>query len=76
MTKRSLREEMPAVTAFIDSLREAFGRDMIDKQIRDGIRGEPVFWASENGIEIGTRVNPDVPMPTYGKQSAERGGEE
>ncbi|WP_052451984.1 hypothetical protein [Noviherbaspirillum autotrophicum] len=48
---------MPTVTAFIDDLREAFGKEMIDGQIRRGIRGEPVFYACENGVEIGTKVN-------------------
>ena len=47
---------MPEVTAFIDSLREAFGKDHIDQQIRRGMRGEPVFYARENGHQIGTPV--------------------
>lgn len=71
MAKRNLRRDMPAVTAFIDSLREVFGKEMIDGQIRQGMRGEPMFWASENGHEIGTRVNPEVPMPNYGKGDKE-----
>lgn len=54
MRKGSLRGEMPLTAAFIDSLREAFGADSIDAQIRRGMRGEPVFYASENGHEIGT----------------------
>lgn len=44
-------------TAFIDQLREAFGKEMIDGQIRKGMHGEPAFWASENGHEIGTPVD-------------------
>jgi len=58
-SKPSLRTEMPGVTAFIDSLREAFGKESIDGQIRKGMKGEPTFWASENGHEIGTRVYRD-----------------
>jgi len=54
--KPDLRKEMPTIAAFIDSLRDAFGRDSIDKQIRKGMKGEPTFYASENGHEIGTRV--------------------
>jgi hypothetical protein len=50
----SLREEMPAVAAFGDELRQAFGREYVDGAIRQGLRGRPVFWASENGREIGT----------------------
>lgn len=57
MSKGSLREQMPTVTGFIDALREAFGKDMIDRQIRLGMKGEPAFWATENGHEIGTRVD-------------------
>lgn len=57
MSKKSLREQMPAVTAFIDQLREVFGKEMIDGQIRKGMRGEPVFWASENGHEVGTPIH-------------------
>lgn len=53
---QSLRDKMPEVTAFIDSMREAFGKDHIDRQIRLGIRGEPVFYARENGHQIGTPV--------------------
>lgn len=56
MKKPSMRESMPITTTIIDKLRAAFGKDMIDEQIRQGIRGEPVFWARENGHEVGTRV--------------------
>lgn len=66
MSKKSLREDMPHVTVFIDSLRAAFGTEMIDKQIRRGMRGEPTFWASENGIEVGTRSNPEIPLESFG----------
>ena len=54
-SERSLREDMPVVAAFIDDLREAFGRDAIDAQIRLGMAGHGTFWASENGIEVGSR---------------------
>lgn len=47
---------MPEVAAFVDDLREVFGREPIDEQIRRGLRGEPVFWAREAGHEIGTPV--------------------
>ena len=47
---------MPQTAAFIDVLRAAFGKDAVDPQIRDGLKGEPTFWAKENGREIGTRV--------------------
>jgi cation diffusion facilitator family transporter len=46
------REKMPSVTAWIDSLREAFGKEMVDKMIRTGLR-EGTFWAVENGLVVG-----------------------
>lgn len=60
MSNQNLRDEMPEVTAFIDSMREAFGKDHIDYQIRRGMRGEPVFFAQENGRQIGTPVIKEV----------------
>ena len=51
---KGLRDQMPEVAAFVDALREVFGKASIDGQIRRGIAGEPVFYASENGHEIGT----------------------
>jgi hypothetical protein len=59
----NLREKMPNVTAFIDSVRETFGQDSTNSIIKRGLVGEPVFWARENGYEIGTldmRSNPYV----------------
>lgn len=53
---KSLRSEMPQVSAWIDDLRSAFGAEVIEAQIRRGLKGEPVFFASENGIERGTRL--------------------
>jgi len=45
---------MPKVAAFIDSLRKAFGDEHINDVLKRGVRGEPVFFAQENGFEIGT----------------------
>lgn len=52
MKAGEMREHMPVVTAFIDALREAFGRDEVDGWIRDGLR-DGTFRASENGHYIG-----------------------
>jgi len=49
---------MPTVTAWIDGLRDVFGRADIDAVIRSGIRGVPGFHARENGIEVGTAPPP------------------
>jgi hypothetical protein len=51
---KNLRAEMPTVAAWIDELREAFGVDQINQSIKAGINGQPTFYASENGHEIGT----------------------
>lgn len=55
MSKKA-RQTMPQVTAWIDELRQAFGADVIDEAIRRGMRGQPTFWARENGQELGTRA--------------------
>lgn len=54
MSGKSLRDQMPLVTAFIDECRDVFGEQSINQSIRAGIDGQPTFWARENGIEIGT----------------------
>lgn len=56
---KSLRAEMPIVTAFIDQMREAFGAECINQAIKAGIDGQPTFWASENGRQIGTPARYD-----------------
>jgi hypothetical protein len=54
MAKGELRDKMPVVAALIDDLRSAFGKESIDKIIREGISGKPVFMACENGHTVGT----------------------
>ena len=49
-----MREAMPSVAQFIDAMREAFGAEEIDGQIRRGMKGEPVFHAEEGGRSVGT----------------------
>jgi len=46
---------MPLVTEFIDAMRKEFGVEEINTQIKRGMAGEGTFWASENGIEVGSR---------------------
>ena len=51
----NLRTQMPLVTAWIDGLRDAFGREAIDGQIRAAVRdGLATFHAREGGHEVGT----------------------
>lgn len=52
----NLREEMPETYAFIEACREAFGKESVNPQIKFGMQGAETFYASENGIEIGTRA--------------------
>lgn len=47
--KGGMRQQMPVVAAWVDELREAFGREFIDGQIQRGMRGEGTFWAQETG---------------------------
>lgn len=54
----NLREEMPETYAFIESCREAFGKDAVNPMIKLGMEGAETFHAVENGIEIGTRARP------------------
>ena len=50
----NLRQEMPRIAAMIDDLRRELGLLPVDRQIRRALRGEAVFYARENGREIGT----------------------
>lgn len=59
MTK-PLRQAMPGVAAFIDSLREAFGDDQINPSIKAGMDGQPTFHAKENGHSVGTPLPYDA----------------
>lgn len=49
----SLRDAMPQCATWIDDLRAAFGRESIDKAIRDGLR-RGGFCCQENGETYGT----------------------
>jgi len=56
-TKRQRqREAMPLVSAFIDDMRAAFGTDTIHQAIRNGMAGGCDFYASENGVELGSKA--------------------
>ena len=56
-----MRTKMPLTAAFIDSMRAAFGTDAINVQIKAGMKGQPTFWAKENGHTVGTK-SPVKPM--------------
>ena len=53
---KSLRTDMPTVATWIDDLRSVFGAECINTAIKSGIAGQPTFYASENGIIVGTRA--------------------
>ncbi|OZI61567.1 hypothetical protein CAL28_19995 [Bordetella genomosp. 11] len=59
----SMRDKMPQTAAVIDSLRQAFGKDSIDRQIRRGLNGEPVFYAREGEHELGTPMDDSNARP-------------
>ncbi len=63
----SMRDSMPTTAAFIDALREAFGRDVIDRQVRAGLSGAPTFYAEENGHQLGTlaTITPSANAHTF-----------
>ena len=49
------RAAMPLIAAFIDEMRDAFGREAIDGMIRKAtVEGLPTFYASEAGRTVGT----------------------
>jgi len=55
------RDAMPKVAAWLDDLRAAFGRELVDAQIRAATtEGLPTFCASEGGRRVG------VPLPASG----------
>jgi hypothetical protein len=54
--KGYMREMMPITASILDELKKHFGEAFVQQRVRQGMRGEPVFFASENGHEIGTPV--------------------
>jgi hypothetical protein len=53
VSSKAARESMPLVTAWIDALRLAFGREGIDQAVKNGLK-DGTFWAMENGMVIGS----------------------
>lgn len=51
-----LREQMPDTAEAIDQLREIFGKDVVDQQIRQAMHGKPGFYAEENGHTFGIKT--------------------
>lgn len=56
----SLRDSMPATAEAIDQLREVFGVDLVNDQIRQSMKGRPAFYAEEvvNGALVTFGVKP------------------
>jgi len=56
---KPMRDQMPAVAAFVDAMREAFGAEEINQAIAAGIKQHPGagFFATENGHQVGQRVD-------------------
>lgn len=47
------RADLPQVFAWVKDLRDAFGPE-ISALVKGGLDGVPVFYASENGRQVGT----------------------
>jgi hypothetical protein len=54
MTTIRQKAHIPEITAWVESLREAFGTEEINSLIRRGRDGQPVFFAQERGATYGT----------------------
>ena len=63
---------MPFTASVIDELRRHFGADQIDPSIRDGLAGKPRFHASENGHEVGTRIELGPDAVTWDSEQLQR----
>jgi len=46
-----LRETMPKVAQMVDELRQALGRELVDRQIAKGMKGQGTFYAWERGTD-------------------------
>lgn len=53
-----MREQMPKCAAWVDALRESFGREFIDGRIRDGLK-DGTCWFAEAGHYIGQPGQPE-----------------
>lgn len=53
---KNMRLEMPDTAEAIDDLRIVFGKELINRQIKDGISGMPTFYAIEGDIDVGTQA--------------------
>lgn len=58
MAEKPLRDAMPTVAGWIDSLREAFGSEPINRAIRNGLGGGSHFYAEESGRVLGVEAMP------------------
>lgn len=58
----SLRESMPATAQAIDELREVFGTELVNAQIRQSMKGRPAIYAEEivNGVVVTFGVKPQA----------------
>lgn len=70
----SLREKMPVVAEIVDAFRAAFGVETVDALIRAAIKdGMPTFWARENGVEVGVKIEGEGCVPTLLKTTPPSG---
>lgn len=53
-----MRGQMPQCAAWVDALRESFGREFIDGRIRDGLK-DGTCWFAEGGRYVGLPGQPE-----------------
>jgi hypothetical protein len=52
---KKLRLEMPQTAKLVDGMRAILGAEVFNDRLRRAIKGEPgLFYAKENGFEVGT----------------------
>lgn len=54
----SMREQMPKCAAWVDALRDSFGREFIDGRIRDGLK-DGSCWFAEGSHYVGLPGQPE-----------------
>jgi hypothetical protein len=51
-----LRDQMPQTADFLNFAAELIGRVELNALVKKAQEGSPVFYAAENGFELGTKM--------------------
>ncbi len=61
--KLDLRTQMPETAAWVDQMRQRYGKAHVNACIRDALAGKPgLFYAIEKGHTLGTPFPPTHPI--------------